>query len=50
MKEEKAVTFLKKSNQKTVINSGPVAVSTARSRLAKFFLLPFCSQKRSAYS
>jgi hypothetical protein len=49
MKQQSKRFFFEKKKQKTFAN-GPVAVQPARSKGAKFFLLLFCSQKRSSYT
>jgi hypothetical protein len=41
--------FFEKKKQKTFIGFGPQAVKPARSKLQKFFLLLFCSQKRRLF-
>jgi hypothetical protein len=47
--EERKHFFFEKKKQKTFISFGPVAVKQARSKLTKFFLLLFCSQKRRLF-
>jgi hypothetical protein len=47
--EERKDFFFEKKKQKTFISFGPQVVKPAWSKLQKFFLLLFCSQKRRRF-
>jgi len=49
MKEKGRMFFFKKKNQKTFAPGGSAGFKDNASKESKFFLLLFCSQKRSSF-